>query len=71
MWGGFPPDDHNRILLQTNCLLLEQSAAKVLVEAGCGDKWSEKERGIYAIENRTVVDAQKNTTLILRKLTTW
>ncbi len=58
MWEGLsPPDDQNRILLQTNCLLLEQSGTKVLVEAGCGDKWSEKERGIYAIENRTVVDA--------------
>ena len=58
MWERLsPPDDHNRILLQTNCLLLEQSGTKVLVEAGCGDKWSEKERGIYAIENRTVVDA--------------
>ena len=58
MWERLsPPDDHNRILLQTNCLLLDQSGTKVLVEAGCGDKWSEKERGIYAIENRTVVDA--------------
>ena len=57
MWERLsPPDDHNRILLQTNCLLLEQSGTKVLVEAGCGDKWSEKERGIYAIENRTVGD---------------
>jgi len=58
MWERLsPPDDQNRILLQTNCLLLEQSGTKVLVEAGCGDKWSEKERGIYAIENRTVVHA--------------
>lgn len=58
MWERLsPPDDHNRILLQTNCLLLEQSGTKVLVEAGCGDKWSDKERGIYAIEERTVVHA--------------
>ncbi|MAV55353.1 MAG: MBL fold metallo-hydrolase [Phycisphaerae bacterium] len=58
MWERLSkPDEHNRILLQTNCLLLEQGGTKVLVETGCGSKWSKKEREIYAIEDRTVVDA--------------
>lgn len=51
------PDDANRIGLQTNCLLLEDGSTRVLIETGYGDKWSEKERGIYALEPRTVVDA--------------
>jgi glyoxylase-like metal-dependent hydrolase (beta-lactamase superfamily II) len=51
------PDEQNRILLQTNCLLLQRDGLNVLIEAGCGDKWSDKERGFFDIQRRTVVDA--------------
>ncbi len=51
------PDPANRIALNTNCLLLDDGSRKVLVETGFGDKWSDKERAIYALERRTVVDA--------------
>ena len=51
------PDDLNRISLQTNCLLLDDGSNKVLIETGFGDKWSDKERGFYDLERRTVVDA--------------
>ena len=51
------PDASNRIPLQTNCLLLERDGVRVLVETGCGDKWTDKERAIYDLERRTVVDA--------------
>ncbi|MCH2136109.1 MAG: MBL fold metallo-hydrolase [Phycisphaerales bacterium] len=51
------PDDRNCIPLQTNCLLLERDGRHVLVETGCGDKWTPKERGIYGIEERCVLDA--------------
>ncbi len=51
------PDERHRIGLQTNCLLLESNGHRVLVETGCGDKWTEKQRDIFAIEERTVVDA--------------
>ncbi len=50
-------DEMNRVGLNTNCLLLEQAGRRVLVEAGCGDKWTEKERDIYQLERRSVVDA--------------
>ena len=50
-------DDENRILLQTNCLLLENESTKVLIETGFGGKWTDKERGFYDIERRTIVDA--------------
>ena len=52
-----PPDDANRIELQTNCLLLQQGDQRVLVETGCGDKWTQKQRDIFAVESRTVVEA--------------
>lgn len=51
------PDAANRIPLQTNCLLLRGEGRHVLVESGFGDKWSDKERGFYDLERRTVVDA--------------
>ncbi|MHC4414415.1 MAG: MBL fold metallo-hydrolase [Planctomycetota bacterium] len=51
------PDGHNRIGLQTNCLLLDNGSEKVLIETGFGDKWSDKQRGFYELEHRTVVDA--------------
>ena len=58
MWSRWSkPDDANRIDLQTNCLLLRDGVQNVLVETGCGDKWTDKERAIYELERRTVVDA--------------
>jgi glyoxylase-like metal-dependent hydrolase (beta-lactamase superfamily II) len=53
-----PPDDHNRIALQTNCLLLEGGAGRrVVIETGFGGKWPDKERGFYDLERRTIEDA--------------
>jgi glyoxylase-like metal-dependent hydrolase (beta-lactamase superfamily II) len=51
------PDEQNRVLLNTNCLLLDDGSIKVLIETGCGGKWSDKERGFYDIQRRTVTDA--------------
>jgi glyoxylase-like metal-dependent hydrolase (beta-lactamase superfamily II) len=55
------PDDRNRIPLQTNCLLLRSHETgrprTVLIETGFGDKWSDKDRDIFAIERRSIVDA--------------
>lgn len=58
IWSTWtPPDASNRIELDCNCLLLDDGSRRVLVETGYGDKWGEKDRGIYALERRTVVDA--------------
>lgn len=58
MWSKLvEPDERNRIPLQTNCLLLRDGVRTVLVETGFGDKWLDKEREIYSLERRTVVDA--------------
>jgi glyoxylase-like metal-dependent hydrolase (beta-lactamase superfamily II) len=58
LWSKLAQPDHlNRILLQTNCLLLQDGQTRVLIETGFGDKWTEKERGLYDLQPRTVVDA--------------
>jgi len=51
-------DEQNRILLQTNCLLLDDhEGRKVLIETGYGDKFDEKSRSIFGMEERCIVDA--------------
>ncbi|MHC4991110.1 MAG: MBL fold metallo-hydrolase [Planctomycetota bacterium] len=50
-------DEQNRIPLQTNCLLLDGDGGRILIETGFGDKWTDRERGFYDLEHRTVVDA--------------
>ena len=51
------PDEKNCITLQTNCLLLRGQGKTVVVEAGIGDKMSDKLRGLYDAENRSIEDA--------------
>ncbi len=50
-------DDQNRITLQTNCLLLDNGERKVLIETGYGNKFEEKMRAQFALEERSIVDA--------------
>jgi glyoxylase-like metal-dependent hydrolase (beta-lactamase superfamily II) len=58
LWSRWvEPDAANRIGLQTNCLLLRDGSRNVLVETGCGDKWSDRDRAQFAMERRTVLDA--------------
>lgn len=45
-----PPDEHNRIRLNMNCLFIETETECILVETGIGDKWSEKQAEVYGIE---------------------
>lgn len=60
-----PADEHGRVELEQNCLLLERVAGgggapgpeRVLIEVGSGDKLDAKGRGFLAMEGRTVVDA--------------
>jgi glyoxylase-like metal-dependent hydrolase (beta-lactamase superfamily II) len=51
------PDDRNRIPLQCNCVLLRRAGETVLVETGYGDKWTQKDRSIFGLQERTIVDA--------------
>lgn len=45
-----PTDSSNRITLSANCLLLESDSKKILIDTGLGNKWNEKSKSIYAIE---------------------
>jgi len=55
------PDASNRVPLQTNCVLLSDGRQRVLIETGFGGKWSDKERGFYDLERRTIVDALRES----------
>jgi len=43
-------DEQNRVEYTTHCLLIEGAGRRILVETGNGDKWNDKDRRIYAIE---------------------
>lgn len=49
-----PPDELNRIMLQTNCLLLDDGSRQVLVESGYGNKFDDKGRQMFRLEDRWV-----------------
>ena len=44
-----PPDDDNRILLAARSLIVRAQDRVVMVDAGLGDRWPEKQRRIYDI----------------------
>jgi glyoxylase-like metal-dependent hydrolase (beta-lactamase superfamily II) len=46
-----PPDDKHRIALVARLLVVERSSsgARTLIELGMGQRWSAKERGLYAL----------------------
>lgn len=52
LWSRLtPPDDDNCIRLTTRSMLLEAGERKILVDVGNGEKWNEKLRKIFAVEN--------------------
>lgn len=69
VWNrSVPTDDRGRIDLQHNCLLLERASSdpgdppgpkRVLIETGSGNKLDAKSRDIFALEDRSILDALK------------
>jgi glyoxylase-like metal-dependent hydrolase (beta-lactamase superfamily II) len=45
-----PPDEHNRIRLNMNCLFIETATERILIETGIGEKWTPKQAAMYGIE---------------------
>jgi glyoxylase-like metal-dependent hydrolase (beta-lactamase superfamily II) len=45
------PDDENCIPLATRVLVIKSGARSILVDAGLGEKWTAKQRQIFAIRN--------------------
>jgi glyoxylase-like metal-dependent hydrolase (beta-lactamase superfamily II) len=61
-----PPDDRGRIPVHHNCLLLQRDGPGngprlVLVEAGTGDKLDDRSRDLFALQDRSIVDALLET----------
>ncbi len=46
-----PADEANRIPMATNCLLLQDGEKTVLVDCGMGDKWGDKQRAQFKIDD--------------------
>jgi len=44
------PDEANRVKLATRHLLLESKSKKILIDTGMGNKWDDKAKNIYAID---------------------
>ena len=59
LWNRKTPcDEHNRIRLATNCLLVRSLGKTLLIDTGCGNKFSRKEAQIYRIEHRSTLLGQ-------------
>ena len=53
LWAqSCPPDEHNRIRMNMNCLFIEAGQERILIETGIGNKWSAKHEAIYGIKRR-------------------
>lgn len=62
-------DEENCIRLATRCLLINDKSRSFLVDVGNGEKWSDKQRQIFAIENlETSLDKDSVTDVILTHL---
>jgi glyoxylase-like metal-dependent hydrolase (beta-lactamase superfamily II) len=44
-----PPDARNRVRLACNVTVIRAHGATILVDTGMGDRWTEKERALYAL----------------------
>ena len=49
-----PPDSLNRIKMTTRNLLLQGNGRIILIDTGMGNKWDDKSRSIYEIDQETV-----------------
>lgn len=47
-----PADASNRIDLALRCLLVDHDGRRILVDTGLGDRWQDKQVGLFAIERR-------------------
>lgn len=57
-----PPDDRGRVTVQHNCLLLErvgpgEGPRLVVIEVGSGNKLDAKSKDIFALQDRSILDA--------------
>ena len=53
-------DDANRIKLLTRHLILASDSKKIIIDNGMGDKWSDKEKGIYSVDENFSISSSLN-----------
>jgi len=51
-----PSDDSNRIRLSAQHLILESDGRKIIIDTGMGNKWDEKSKSIYAVDENNSMD---------------
>ena len=44
-----PPDEHNRIRMNMNCVFIDTGKERILIETGIGEKWSAKHSEMFGI----------------------
>lgn len=50
LWANVcPPDEHNRITMNMNCMFIDTGSERVLIETGIGEKWNQKQSAMYGI----------------------
>ena len=65
-----PPDDANRIKLSTRHLLLEAENRKIIIDVGMGNKWNDKLKNIYAMdESHSIAQALNDASLKYEDIT--
>lgn len=70
LWNKLNPSDElNRINLSTRSLLLISDKRKILVDTGLGNKFDEKFKSIYAVENISIEDALKQKGFVSDEIT--
>jgi glyoxylase-like metal-dependent hydrolase (beta-lactamase superfamily II) len=58
-----PPDEHNRVRLNMNCLFVETANERVLIETGIGEKWTPEQASLYGIEReRSLAESLRRIT---------
>jgi glyoxylase-like metal-dependent hydrolase (beta-lactamase superfamily II) len=70
LWSKrIPADAENCIRLATRCLLIKDEGRTFLVDVGMGEKWADKQRQIFAIQNlNPQFDRESVTDIILTHL---
>jgi len=55
------PDEKHRIRLNHNCILLHHPSGPVVIETGSGNKFDAKNRDIFGLTDRTIIQAVEET----------
>lgn len=50
------PDEQNRLACACNCLLVKAPGRNIVIEAGMGNKWNEKEVGLYDLKGHSFAE---------------